>query len=422
MNIKKNLTRHRTVVENFSYITLLQLFVLIAPLVLYPYLIRVLGAEIYGWVILSQVIVAYCSIFVDFGFNDVSARLVALNKSDRQMIGEIVSSILFVRSTMWIICFLIYLVVIFSFASYRQHWVLFVIAYGLTLKDLLFLQFYFQGTEKMKFVTLVSMAARIISLFLIMVFVKKQSQYILVPALISFGYLVGGFYSMFLVFKKEKIPFVIPRWQTIKICTKDASLLLSTNLITTIKDKLNYILLASCVAVDQIVIYDLGSKFNALLSKPASIISMVLLPKFSVSRNVRAIKRIMKWLFLFVFLCVLIFNIFMPPVVEFFLKKESVDLLPIRLYSMAPIFLSVSIYIANNVMTALGELKYLVYSIVVTTIAYLFLLGAFFCLGRLDTVAVFVFITLLSFIVEMIYRLWVANKIFAKQGLDKRFK
>lgn len=415
MDIKKQIRGHRTILENFSYITLLQLFVLVAPLILYPYLIRVLGAEIYGWVILAQVVVAYCSIFVDFGFNSVSARLIALNKSDQQTLGGIVSSILLVRFVVWLICLIVYLIVVFAVTSYRQHWALFLIAYGLTFKDLLFFQFYFQGTEKMKFITLVSMTARIVSLALILVIVKEQSQYILVPALVSIGYFVGGIYSMYLVFNKEQIPFVRPRWDTMKLCMKDASLLLSTNLITTIKDKLNYILLASCVAVDQIVVYDLGSKFNTLLSKPADIICTVLLPKFSVNRNVRLIKKILVWLVALVTLIVVILNVFLSQVVSFFLNDSSIDLLPIRLYSIAPIFLSTSLYLAFNVLIAFGKSKHMVYSIIVTTIAYLLLLAFFYMTGMLNTVTVFVFITLMSYLVEVVYRLWAANKIVREE-------
>lgn len=416
MNIKKQLSSHRTVLENFTYISILQLFVLLVPLILYPYLIRVLGAELYGWVILAQVIVAYCSLLVDFGFNSVGARIIALNRDNSAKLGEIISSVLFVRFITWFLCFIVFFIIISLVPSYRQFRWLFIVTYGLTIQDLIFLQFYFQGVEKMKFITYASMAARILSLFLILLFVKETSDYILVPIFLSIGYLVGGVYSLYLILIKDRIKLVTPTREAIMFCIKDASLLLSTNLITTIKDKLNYILLASLVAVDQIVVYDLGSKLNTVLSKPSEILCTVLLPKFAVNKNIRKIKTILLWLVLIVSVCIVVLNVFLPEVVSFFLNNGDVDIMSIRIYTLAPIFLSVSLYLAFNVIIAFGKAKYMIYSIIVTTIVYLLLLGGFFFMGKLNTVTTFVVITVFSYLAEMLYRLWVSAKLFSKSS------
>lgn len=50
--------------------------------------------------------------------------------------------------------------------------------------------------------------------------------------------------------------------------------------------------------------------------------------------------------FLSLFL-VLIVNLFLPWIVKLFLHSE-IDLLPLRMFSIVPIFLSVSIVIGNN--------------------------------------------------------------------------
>ena len=49
MEVKKYgelLKRHSVLFENFTYISILQIFVILAPLLTYPYLVRVLGSDL----------------------------------------------------------------------------------------------------------------------------------------------------------------------------------------------------------------------------------------------------------------------------------------------------------------------------------------------------------------------------------------
>ena len=77
LQISEKIKNNKTIFSNFSYLAILEIFVLIAPLITYPYLVRVLGTELYGWVITAQVTASYASIIIDFGFRRVSAKYVA---------------------------------------------------------------------------------------------------------------------------------------------------------------------------------------------------------------------------------------------------------------------------------------------------------------------------------------------------------
>ena len=77
--ILKSILQNKKLISNFSYLTILEVFILIAPLITYPYLVKVLGRDLYGWVITAQVTASYCSVLVDFGFKRISARHIAKN-------------------------------------------------------------------------------------------------------------------------------------------------------------------------------------------------------------------------------------------------------------------------------------------------------------------------------------------------------
>ena len=112
-------------------------------------------------------------------------------------------------------------------------------------------------------------------------------------------------------------------------------------------------------------------------------------------------------------------------VLLYFIGKKGatnkIDLLPIRLYSLVPLIVGISGYIASNLMIALGYNKYILYSILVTTTIYLFLLGGMYWGGRMNSVISFVWLTFLSYLGELIYRLIIGLKII-KNETDRKSK
>ena len=68
------LSRNKTVLANFSYLSILQVFTILFPLLTYPYLLRVIGLELYGVIVFAQAIINYVSLVINFGFNMSGAR------------------------------------------------------------------------------------------------------------------------------------------------------------------------------------------------------------------------------------------------------------------------------------------------------------------------------------------------------------
>ena len=85
------------VISNFGYLTALQILNLFIPLVIFPYLIDVLGKENYGLVIYSQAIVFFLLILVIFGFNITATKEVSLHRNNTSKLNEIVSSVFLLR-------------------------------------------------------------------------------------------------------------------------------------------------------------------------------------------------------------------------------------------------------------------------------------------------------------------------------------
>lgn len=143
-NIVKRSKSHKVLIENFSYLAFLQVFLLLYPLITYPYLVDVLGKEIYGIVLTAQMLASYASLFIDFGSNFVCAKHVSINRDNKAKLSEILSNVLFVRLVIFIIFFFIYSFVAYIVPSYRSKFLIFILTYAFCANDLLFPQFFFR--------------------------------------------------------------------------------------------------------------------------------------------------------------------------------------------------------------------------------------------------------------------------------------
>ena len=60
MFFAEKLMRNKTVLVNFSYLSILQIFTIVFPLLTYPYLLRVIGLELLGYSCLLKPLYLMC--------------------------------------------------------------------------------------------------------------------------------------------------------------------------------------------------------------------------------------------------------------------------------------------------------------------------------------------------------------------------
>lgn len=418
------LSNNRKLIENFSYVTLLQVFIIVAPLITYPYLVRVLGRSLYGVVLTAQMLASYASLIINFGSNEVCAKHVSINRDNTDSLSEIVSSVISVRSLLFFLCFVIYLSVVFIVPSYKTYWLLFLLSYTLTINDVLFPQFFFQGMEQMKYITIISIATKVLFIGLVFFIVKTPDDYLWVPILYAIGYIIGALFSLYIILHRFGVHLYVPSFKRAMIYVKDSSAIFATDLVCTIKDKVNYLLVGSFSGMGNVVIYDLGLKLNSFISKPLNIITTVMLPRFAKDRNVKTFKKVVAISFGIALSLVALVNIFLPAILDLFLG-ERIDMIPLRLFLLAPLFLSVSVVIYNNMFVAFGYNKYAFYSIIITTAIYIISLLIFWIIGALDNVYSFIIISLVSYFSELVYRIIKARSIvssISETSNDKKSK
>ena len=102
----------RTLVANFSYLTLLQVAGYIFPLITMPYLARVIGVEGFGKIAFASAIIVWFQTVSDWGFNFTATRDVAKNRDNKEKVSEIFSNVLWARCILTVVSFLLLVITI----------------------------------------------------------------------------------------------------------------------------------------------------------------------------------------------------------------------------------------------------------------------------------------------------------------------
>lgn len=206
---------HKTVVSNAISLFILQGTNYILPLILFPYLIRVLGIENFGLLAFATATVAFLRGIVAYGFDLSGTQQIAIHKKNHFKLEEIFSSILVVKILLSVLSFLILLFLIFFVEKINLHTTVFLYTFIIVIGDALFPTWFFQGIEKMKWITYVRTIYKSLFVLCVVIIVKDPDDYILVPLFDGIGAIIAGIFALFLVKKDFDITFSLPSIENI---------------------------------------------------------------------------------------------------------------------------------------------------------------------------------------------------------------
>ncbi len=204
-------SQQKTILSNMFALFTLQGLQYLIPLILLPYLVHTLGIAYFGLLSFATATIAFFRSTVAYGFDFTGTKQIALQKEDKSALSDILSSILMVKLLLVGITLFILIILIFSLEKISIESTLFLYTFLVVLGDALFPTWFFQGVEKMKFITLFKTLQRVISLVLILLFVTTQEDYLLVPLIEGFLAILAGLGSLLYIKKAFNVGFKIPQ-------------------------------------------------------------------------------------------------------------------------------------------------------------------------------------------------------------------
>lgn len=201
---------YKPILSNLFSLIVLQGSNYILPLLTLPYLVRVLGPEKFGFISFAQALVGYFVIITDYGFNLSATKEISINKNNIEKVSRLFCTIILLKLLLLIVGFIVFTIIVIFLEPSPPNRIIYFFSFGIVVGQVIFPSWFFQGMEKMKYITLINIFSRLIFTVLIFACVHSAADYLYVPIVTSVGFIIGGAISLLISFKHFGIRFVIP--------------------------------------------------------------------------------------------------------------------------------------------------------------------------------------------------------------------
>nr|BAA94395.1 O-antigen transporter [Aggregatibacter actinomycetemcomitans] len=284
IHIFKNLLEsrdNRKLLENFISLFLLQGMNYILPLLLFPYLVRVLGVENFGILSFVTAVIAYFILFTDYGFNITATRDISINKDNNNKVSEIFSSVIIIKLLLGIFSFLVLYVLVYTVQGWKKYNYIYFLTFGSILGQILLPIWFYQGMEKMKFFAIFNVLARIISTILIFLYVKEPEDIYFVPLVNSIAMIISGGTSFLVIRTLFNIRFQIQRFEVLIYYFKNGWNVFLSMFFSNFYRNFNILVLGLLTNDLFVGYYAIAEKLIKIIQVSQDIVGNVLFPYFS---------------------------------------------------------------------------------------------------------------------------------------------
>ncbi|MDD5432487.1 MAG: flippase [Candidatus Omnitrophica bacterium] len=206
----------KTVMKNVASLSVLQSITYILPVIILPYLFRVIGPEKFGLIAFAQAFVQYFMILTDYGFGISATKEISICRNEHSKVCQVFSSVMIVKIGLAFISLGILGAVVYFIPKFRNDWMVYVLSFGAVVGNTLFPIWFFQGTEKMKHIADLNILGGFLYAIFIFVFVKTPGDYIMVPLINSAIFLMTGLMGQYIVFRRFGVAFKFQGYENLK--------------------------------------------------------------------------------------------------------------------------------------------------------------------------------------------------------------
>jgi PST family polysaccharide transporter len=271
----------RALAENLASLTTLQYASYIFPLLVLPYVTRVLGVERFGRIAFAQAFIAYFGVLVGFGFGFSATRQVAAERDDPARLQAIFSEVLWAKIFLAVISFALMIGFVEMQPARRSEFWLYMACYTTVIGSVVAPEWFFQGIEKMKYITILGLISRTVATILVFSVVRRASDYIWVPVLNGTGSIVGACVGHWAIQKEYGIRISRPRFRGIAAQLREGWDNFLSSVFISLYTTTNAFVLGLMTNVTEVGYYSAAEKVSSGIGSLWGPVPQVLFPRFS---------------------------------------------------------------------------------------------------------------------------------------------
>lgn len=364
-------------IKNFSYLTVFEVVRVLTPFLVYPFLVTRLGPDVFGLVIFAQTVVSYFNVIIDYGFNISAVQQVARHHKDVDKLSKIVGTVYFIKASLFLFSFVLLFVLALFFIIIRDNLLLFVLSMSFSFHETVIPIWFFQGMEKMKNISIVSFASKLIYVILVFLFIRESSDYLLVPVFNFIGSVAAAVLSVYILAKSFQIKMVRSiEFSMVRSMLKDGLPLFLSRISAVFNASFGKLVIGIVLGMDKVAVYDIAQKIVDLFKIPFSMLNQVIFPEVSRTLNMQLVKRMILVVIGAASLFILGLYFFGHHLVELVgggALSEAVTVL--RKLSPVILISGISFFLGNTVLIVKGYVKAFNISVVLGALLYVVGIG-----------------------------------------------
>lgn len=286
-NLKKltNTENKKRLFSNFMSLSVLRGFQFLIPLITLPYLVRTIGIENFGLINFALSLGLYFGAIIQFGFGITATREIAKHRDNPNKLAKIYSVTLSASVILALISTIFFSLIVLSVEKFNAYLSLYLFTLAFVVFQSLFPIWFFQGMEKMKYITFLSLGTSLIYLVFLFLFIKHEEDFFLVPLLQAIAAMITFVLAIVVIHKQFKISFKTPQWVEIKITYQEGRHAFIVQLAPNLYNNSAVFLLGLFTNNTVVGLYTAATKVIEVLMSFGTILTSTFLPYLSRTLN-----------------------------------------------------------------------------------------------------------------------------------------
>ena len=251
------------------------------PIITFPYVCRVIGPEGIGQVSFFQSIISYITLFTCLGIPMYAVREIARVRNDIVEMNKTAIEILLFHLLLTILGYLVVSVLCLVVPQIHDNTPLFLVLSLTILFTAFGCEWFYQGIEDFKYITIRGLVVKFVSLGLLFVFVKTKEDLIYYGLYTVFGILGGNIFNFIRLRRYIKKKNVIFSQLRIFRHTKPILVIFSFNAVTSIYLQLNPVILGFLKDSISVGYFAAATKIMGMVKNLSICLGTVMMPRVS---------------------------------------------------------------------------------------------------------------------------------------------
>jgi PST family polysaccharide transporter len=301
--------------KNISSLFIVQVANVVLPIITVPIIVRIIGPYKFGLINYSAAIVSYFVLVISFAFNLTASRRMAHNKNDKHVSNNIFNEVLGAQLFLWLICSIIFVILLFTLPVFKTNQFLFFVTYCLTISTVLTPDWIYQGMGDLQRLAFFNLISKVFLSILVVIIIKKPEDFYLQPLSLSIVQIVVTFFSLVWAIKKYNFRIKLPTLKHIFSILNGDKLVFFSTIVISLYTTTNIVVLGAFTNESEVGYFTAAQKFillaQSVLAMPlANALFPFISSEFGISQNkgIETVKKIAPFVFTFTFLLGLVMS------------------------------------------------------------------------------------------------------------------